>query len=199
MYTRLAEELLFNSVSNAHNSMRVKHAAAELLLPLWEKPTHAPIGAFTELLLSAWRARCHVRETFGTLVGVHEVFSLLRADCEPAFLDYFTRDRVSVDEGEAFREFLFGLSHEDLLKLREHMDEEELSVVGPDEVWAILGQPPPRVESHWTAETVYSSYRRRRIRADYRIITQQPGPQKTAEGYLMGYHLQGQVTSSADS
>jgi len=189
IYRKLSEELLFNVVSSAHNSAQVKRSAANLLLPIWEDPNDIPMHGFTKLLLSAWRARCRVRETFGTLVGVHEVFSLLRADCDSAFLEYFTRDRVSIDEGEAFREFLFGLSFEDLTKLRDTMDSKGLNVVGPSEVWSILGRPPPRPESNWTAETVYVSYRRRRLRADYRVLSQSSGPRKTAEGYLMGYHL----------
>lgn len=219
IYLKLAEELLTASVSNGANSFDLKKAAARLLIPMWEQRQMVPVEAFTSLLLSIWRARCRVQETFGTLVGVHEVFSLMRAECQPRFLDFFTREWVTEDEREAFREFLFGVSFEELQKIREYMEDNSVQVVGPSDVWNILGYvpsstssavpaesdeilrdlphgPPPRLlpsgalnRSGRTAEFVYNSYRRRRIRADYRALTKRQGPRKTAEGYLMEYHL----------
>ncbi|MBI4584214.1 MAG: hypothetical protein HY717_09365 [Planctomycetes bacterium] len=189
-YFKLFEELLIGSLSNLANPMPLKQASANLLIPIWEHRLMVPIEDFTGLLLSAWRARCRVQETFGTLVGIYEVFSLLRAECEPRFLDFFTREFVTADELEAFREFLFGLSYEDLKKLRLFMEDNKITSVGPEEVRQILGHA---ISTHYDPEKspqmVYISYRRRRIRADYRVLTGSPGPQKTAEGYLLQYHL----------
>lgn len=63
-------------------------------------------------------------------------------------------------------------------------------IVGPAEVWRILGHPPPsNPDPRFNAEAVYASYRRRRVRAEYRVLSHAPGPHKTAEGYIMEYHL----------
>ena len=190
VYIRLEEELLVAYLTNSENSVRLKREAAKLLLPIWEHRQMMPMESFARLLLSAWRARCRLRETFGTLVGVQEVFTLMGQECESQFLDFFAREVVTDSECEAFREFLFGLAHEDLQKLTAYMDEHAIKVVGPAEVWRILGHPPPpNPDPRFNAEAVYASYRRRRVRAEYRVLSHAPGPHKTAEGYIMEYHL----------
>jgi hypothetical protein len=190
LYCKLSEELLINCIANTANPAALRRRAARTLIPIWEQRRWVPLEDFTRLLLSAWKARCRVQEVFGTLVGFHEVQSLLRAECEPRFLDFFNRDVGTADEREALREFLFGLSYEDLQKLGDYMAENGIRNVGPGDVLRILGHTPYHTPAtHWTAENVYLSYRRRRIRADYRVLSAVPGPRKTAEGYLMEYHL----------
>jgi hypothetical protein len=195
MYFKLAEELLIGSLANVANSMELKKAAAELLLPMWEQRHTPPIQAFIRLLLSAWKARCRVQEVFGSLAGFHEVTLLLMAECDKAFLDFFNRVDVTQDKREALREFLFGIAYEDLQKLEQYMEEHGIRNIGPEDVSRILGhtryQNRPLVNpfGKGNPEAVYLSYRRRRFRADYRVFTNQPGPHKTAEGYLMEYHL----------
>ena len=190
LYFRLAEELLVGCISNASNSTELKRAAATRIVPLWEQRHSLPLEDFTGLLISAWRARCRFQEVFGTLMGFHEAMSLLQEECEPEFLDFFSRDVGTPGEREALREFLFGLSYEELQKLGTHMEERGIQNLQRDDVPQILGRAPQRYRSGaWTPETVYFSYRRRRVRASYRALTKQPGPFKTAEGYLMEYYL----------
>jgi hypothetical protein len=130
--------------------------------------------------------RGKVRAIFGSLIGVTEVFSLIQEECESGFVNYFAREHVTADESDAFREFLFGLSYEELEQLRQYMTDHQLSVITPEQVGALLHNPvlPPHLGDP-NPEQIYNSYRRRCIRADYRSIAGTPGPRKTAEGYIM--------------
>jgi hypothetical protein len=186
VFSKLAEELLSGAISNPQNPDDLKRAAAQKLLVMWSDRLRTPIGEFQPVLRSAWRARGKVRAIFGTMIGVNEVFSLIQAECESRFVNYFARDHVTSDEREAFREFLFGLSYEELTQLHAYMEEHALSVITPAEVKSVLSnRPQPPVLGDASPEQIYSSYRRRRIRAEYRAISGTPGPRKTAEGYIM--------------
>jgi hypothetical protein len=186
VFSKLAEELLTGAILNPQNPEDLKRAAAKKLLIMWSDRLRLPIGEFQPVLLSAWRARVRVRAVFGTMIGVNEVFSLIQAECESGFVNYFARDHVTADEREAFREFLFGLSYEELGLLRAYMEEHGLSVITPQQVNAVIPNPLlPRQSGDPSPEQIYGSYCRRRIRAEYRAIAGSPGPRKTAEGYLM--------------
>ncbi|HVR76503.1 MAG TPA: hypothetical protein VMT52_19395 [Planctomycetota bacterium] len=186
VFSKLAEELLTATISNSQNPMDLKRAAAQKLVAMWSNRLQLPVGEFPPVLLSAWKARVKVRAIFGTLIGVNEVFSLIQAECESRFVTYFARDHVTCDEQEAFREFLFGLSYEDLQQVRVYMDEHNLKVISPAEVRRLLTtNVPSPILGDPSPEQIYNAYCRRRLRAEYRCITGSPGPRKTAEGYIM--------------
>jgi hypothetical protein len=186
VFSKLAEELLIGAVSNPHNALELKQAAAHKLVGMWNDRLAMPIGEFPPVLLSAWRARGKVRAIYGTMIGVNEVFSLIQAECESRFVNYFARDSVTGDERDAFREFIFGLSYEELEQLRAYMETHRMSVITPEKVREVLtGSHPSGIFGQPSPEEIYSSYCRRRIRAEYRAIAGNPGPRKTAEGYIM--------------
>jgi hypothetical protein len=186
IFAKLAEELLTAAVANPLNPLPLRRAAARKLLGLWSDPSRQPVGEFPKVLLSAWRARRRIKVIYGTLFGVDEVLSLIREQCEDKFLNFFSRDQVTTDQVEAFREFLFALSHEDLKLLEAHMQAEGLKIITRDQVYRLLGKSgPPATAASPTAEEIFASYYRRRVRAEFRAMSKSSGPHKTAEGYLM--------------
>lgn len=199
--SQLAEELLTAMVSNSANSYAIRRAAARKLLNLWSDRLHQPVGDFPTVLLSAWKARCKVQAIYGTLLGSDEVLSLLREACEERFVTYFTRDQVTRVEMEAFREFLFGLPYEELQRVQDYMKEKGLPVISPQQVREILGTAlsRPRRLRDPSAEEMLVSYYRRRVRAEYRALSSSPGPQKTAEGYMMEAVLRQEIESGQSS
>ncbi len=185
---KLAEELLTYVVSNVRNTRELRKAAARKLLAIWNHLDDQEIGDFPGVLLSAWKARSRVKTIYGTLFGSDEVMSLMRCECEPRFLNFFTRDQVTQGETQAFREFLFGLPHEELHALEAYMTRNKLAVISRDQVQEILDREAtytPPMDSDPTANEIFASYYRRRIRAEYRALAGSDGPQKTAEGYIM--------------
>jgi hypothetical protein len=193
IYTQLAEELLLALLRKPNISPHIKRRAAVQLIAVWDNAT-LEIDDFCPLLESAWHARNRVSVGLGSLLGATEYFQLVKEDCEPEFFDFFARDEVSEEENQAFTEFLFGLTWEELAILRDKMKEEGIDACS--EAWAsqVLGR---RIEHDCAREdhneidpvALYRSYQRRQLAADFRILAGTPGPKRTAEAHMMVYLL----------
>lgn len=194
VFSKLADELLTALASNPLNDMRLRRQAARKLVSMWDDGVQLPVSKLPSVLFSAWRARGKVRTIYGTLIGVSEVFSLVQAECQSEFVNYFVRDHVTADEREAFREFLFAIAHEDLQRLQEYMEENKKSAISPAEVQQVISSPlHPLLQGDPNPELMYNSYCRRRLRADYRVLSGNAGPRKTAEGYMMESILKAEI------
>ena len=120
------------------------------------------------------------------MLGTSEVFQLFREACDQRFLDYFGGDDVGHEPLIAFEEFLFGLSHEEISRLRQHMTDKGQNLMTLDGARELLG----RTRLSWMpinegAQALYTSYKRRRVKAHYRALTGAEGPKRTAEEYVM--------------
>src|SRR5262245_27806945 len=186
IYTKLAEEIFLSIVTDEHGAREVKMSAAKSLFQIWEDRLLTEVDDFAPVLESVWMARNKMRPVLGTMLGAHEVYALLREARDGSFLDYFGGDDVPEEQVQAFEEFLFGFSHEEINRLREHLLSGLASTVTSAEACALLGRRP----ESWAPEgagpqELYTSYKRRRIKALYRSLTGAPGPKKTAEEYVM--------------
>jgi len=191
IYTQMAEDLLLALLRKPCIEIHIKERAARLLLQVWDNAT-LEIDDFCPFLESAWHARNRVHPGLGCLLGTTEYFHLVAEDCPDKFLDFFARDDVSEPENQAFAEFLFGLTWEELSTLRQELKAQNIEVAS--EAWAatVLG----RAIEHDCDDTdnidpiaLYRSYTRRQLAADFRIRSGTPGPRRTAESYLMIYLL----------
>ncbi len=193
IYSKLAEELFVSIVTDPAGRADVKASAAQFLFRIWEDRLEIEIDDFAPVLESAWLARNKVRPVMGTLLGTHEVFQLFREARDDRFLDYFGNDDVPEEQLLAFEEFLFGLSHEEIGELRQYMLAHGADVVSLDQARALLGGGGHRkswAPGHDGAQALYTSYKKRRVKALYRALTDVPGPKKTAEEYVMTAFLQ---------
>ena len=192
IYSKLAEELFVSIVTDEEAPADVKVGAARFLARIWDERLAIEVDDFAPLLESVWRARSKLLPILGTLLGTSEVFQLFREACDPRFLDYFGKSDVTHEQLLAFEEFLFGLSHEEITKLRRHMQDEGTNVLTLDAARELLG----RTKLSWMpitegAQALYTSYKKRRVKAHYRMLTQAEGPKRTAEEYVMMALLQG--------
>jgi hypothetical protein len=194
IYTQMAEDLLLALLRKPTVTIPTKRRAARQLIQIWDNAT-VEIDDFCPLLESAWHARNRVNPGLGSLLGTTEYFRLVAEDCSDRFLDFFARDGVSEAENQAFAEFLFGLTWDELETLRNEMKRQKIDV--SDEAWAeiVLGR---RLDhdcddgNNIDPIALYRSYTRRQLAADYRIVSGKPGPRRTAESYLMIYLLNNQ-------
>ncbi len=193
VYTRLAEELYGSFVTSRAVAPELRRSAIDALIDLWEGRVGFATYRFCPILRSAWAARCRASRAFGTMMGTSEIFTLLFADCDPRFVDSLTRGEDS-ERLQAFEEFLFDLPYESLARVRTRMQEEQKPVVGPDEVARYLGLSTtglrPLVDD---PKALYSSFRNRRVKAQYRSSVGAPGPKRTAEGYVLAALLQDEI------
>jgi len=186
IYTKLAEELFLSIVTDPHGQPKVKARAARALFDVWENRLTAEIDDFAPVLEGVWVARNRVRPVMGTLRGTHEFLRLLAGTSDHTFFDHFTTDHVAEEEVQAFEEFLFGISHEEIVKLRQHLEAQPTTgAISNEDARGILG----RSKESWVPlggpQDFYSSYKKRKVKANYRVLTGAPGPKKTAEEYVM--------------
>jgi hypothetical protein len=184
IYTKLAEELFVSIVTDAGTPRPVRERAARKLFHVWENRLEAEIDDFAPVLESVWMARNRVRPVLGTLKGTHELLRLVQQAADATFFDHFAAD-VDEEELQAFEEFLFGISHEEIQKLRAHLDAQRASVVSSDQARAILGRSKESWVPSGGPQDLYTSYKKRRVKAHYRALTDTPGPKKTSEEYVM--------------
>jgi hypothetical protein len=186
VYTRLAEELCVSFITTPTMGRGVRLAAIQHVVDLWEGRVGFATNRFCPILRSAWAARCRTPRAFGTMLGTSEVVTLLLQDCDPRFVDWFSSKEHLSEELQAFEEFVFDLPFESIAKVRTKLQEEGRAAVGSDEVARYLGSPGgrlrPLIED---ARALYSSFRRRRVQAQYRTSASVPGPKRTAESYLL--------------
>lgn len=188
IYTMLLAELLWDLVRNRSLSLEVRQRVATELVRLWESPDKLKVADFFPVLEAVWRARNRVTVVYGTLAGVSELFQLVREECPPLFVSFFTRDEVSRQEEEAFQEFLFGLPKEELHRLQDAMIEKGLEVIDRKFAEETLQGSAARQEK--TPEALYASYRRRQSACQLRRLVGAPGAQNTAETFLVLHLLE---------
>jgi hypothetical protein len=194
IYTQLAEELLLALLRSTLVAARIKQRAAEQLVMVWDN-AELEIDDFCPLLESAWHARNRVTAGLGSLLGTSEYFRLVGENCPPQFLDFFARDEVSLPEKQAFEEFLFGVTFEELSELRRAMREEGRDHATVDWASQILHR---NIEAACDSDEIdpmalYRSYNRRQLAADFRIVAGSEGPERTAEAYMLIFLLDQQA------
>jgi hypothetical protein len=190
IYTLLAEELFLALLRKPDVSRRTKQRAADQLITVWDDAA-LEIDDFAPLLESAWHARNRINSAYGTLLGATETFRLVTEDCSPEVLEFFGREGMSADESAAFEEFLFNMTSEELATLRRAMQQQHLSAASPAWAAEVLGRQIEELEHSHEIDpmALYRSYQRRQLAADFRMMSNSPGPRRTAEGYLMVYLL----------
>jgi hypothetical protein len=189
IYSKLAEELITSIVSDPLAEAPIRRAAAQSLFRIWEERLTTEIDDFAPFLESVWRARDRMRPVLGTMRGTHELFRMIEQSHDARVLDYFTGDDVPLEQLQAFEEFLFGISHEEIEKLREHLVEQEKAVVSEEDARRLLGRKKESWVPTGGPQSFYTSYKKRRVRAAYRALTSAAGPKKTAEEYVMAAFL----------
>jgi hypothetical protein len=191
IYSRMAEEIFFALVIDPASPRSTRGGAVRALLRIWDNRLLAEIDDFAPLLESAWEARNRVVPVLGTMVGSHELFRLFQEVRDDRFLDHFGKDDVGEEQTEAFEEFLFGLAHEDIERLRDYLVAEHRCAVSSEEAARILGWDGlPARRTADGPEALYASYKRRKLKASHRALTGAHGPKHTAEEFVMLSFLQ---------
>lgn len=189
IFTLMAEEVYLAIIDDRSNSMHVRSNAAYLLANIWEYRLDHGIREFAPLLSSLWRARERLTPSFGTLLGFSELFKIAES-VDPLWLKFIQNFEVTGEEIFSLEEFLFGLSFEEIGRLRGEMERTGRSSLGREEVCQIIGERSvyPRYDMDDPRET-YRSFRHRLISAKVRKKVKTPGPRKTFEEHIICYLL----------
>ena len=132
VHTRLVEEVLADIVTDGDVASRLRAQAVRSLAQLWGNRLTWRVHTFFPILAATWEARQRVRVVGGSLAGNSEMFQLLTAGGEPEFVELLCDRSYGEVEVQAFREFLFGTSSEELERLAQRMASEGLSSIELD-------------------------------------------------------------------
>jgi hypothetical protein len=190
VYLKLAEELLLSVAMDSTLPRSVRDKSVRSLTSLWDARPSVAVRKFFPLLEAVWDARRNIVVSVGTLLGISEIMRLLQAGCSPEFVNHFSRERMSKDEGMAFQEFLIGVSSEKLHDLEELMAESGLTSMSPEEAEEALGLEPTQPEDSGVGVQSYHFHRERHLQAAARRLRHLPGPKHTAEEYMLVYFLE---------
>ena len=198
LVTVIAEDVLRTIASDHQQTPSLRRRATALLAELWDTWATRGLADFAPLLDSAWSAKATVRIAYGTLQGVTEMFQLLRNGCDPTFVDYFSRDGAAPEQHEAFEEFVFNATWEELSKMRCYMSEHGRGAIGAADVARIFEVGLERLHTTTgTPRDMFFTFREREMWAAHRRLLGLPGPKKTAEEYVMIFAIERRSATAA--
>ncbi len=193
IHAKVIESLLISMVCDNTLKDAVRTKGASVLTRLWDNRFSKRIEAYFPVLETTWEARRHTTVQLGTLMGVSEIFALMREGGDLRFVDYFSRDTCPHDELQAFREFLFGVSAEELRIMDKKMKDGKNRVFTTQDADTTLSLPSTYLYNHSATDFVtqlYLFFVKRHLEAHTRRIRNLQGPKRTAEEYVLVYFLE---------
>jgi hypothetical protein len=177
VYCRLVEEVLVDIVTDPLVARHLRGQAVRNLAQLWGNRLTWRVNQFFPILGATWEARLRVRVVGGTLAGNCELVQLLTQGGEPEFVELLLAQEYGEIELQAFREFLFGTSSEELDRLELRMAAEGRSSIELDS----------RLDDakRDAGSILFEFFRQRLVQCTARRTAQLAGPRHTAEGYVM--------------
>ena len=192
VHCRLVEEVLADLVTDGGIERELRAQGVRSLAQLWGNRLTWRVHEFFPILAETWEARLRVRVIGGSLAGSCELVQLMTQGGDAEFVDLFT-DRRDVGDCElqAFREFLFDTSSEELDRLSVQMAREGLTSIELD---SRVNQ-----KTRDAGSILFEFFRARLVQCSARRVADLPGPRHTAEGYVMLAWLAKQCGSKPDS
>lgn len=188
MFTLMAEDVYMNLIRDKSISIELRRELASALIILWEHRSDQTISDIAPVLQSVWQARRKIAPAFGTMMGTSELIQVsMQMDVQWA---QFMRSRLAdPDVTQAMEEFLFGISHEQILRLKNILKEQGVKTIGRDEVSAYLGE---RVKTDISLDyrDFYLLYTVRRDNARARARLHYAGPKHTLEDHFIRFIME---------
>jgi len=189
IFTLMSEEVFYSIMGDGEIERGLRRRAGEQLANIWEYRLNWTIMDYAPKLGALWEARKKLYPVFGTLMGTSELIGICQS-LDPAWMSFLRDEIHSQDTMAALEEFIFGLTHEELLAIRDKMSSEDIFAVDKGQIETLLGR------NHFYSNfdeidprEMYRFYRQRKLNASYRQRALLPGPKKTVEEIFLGYLL----------
>ena len=182
VHCRLVEEVLVDIVTDPLVERHLRAQAVRNLAQLWGHRLTWRVHTFFPILEATWEARLRVRVIGGTLAGNCELVQLLTSGGDAEFVELLMDCDYGEVEVDAFREFLFGTSSEELDRLAQRMADEGLSSIELD---SRVSDGRVGEGGRDSGSVLFEFFRARLVQCSARRIAKLPGPRHTAEGYVM--------------
>jgi hypothetical protein len=190
IYTLMAEDVYFSCLADDAFPPEIKADLAGDLVALWESGIDRRTSKHLPVLTALWHARDANPPSFGTMEGSSELLRI-SFEMERDWERFLTKKIADNQARWALEEFLFGLSYEEIVDVRERLKEHDVSAVGRDDVRSLLGDKPRYTEVRETdPRAIYDFYTDRREAALLRKRARVIGPWQTLEGLYITYRLE---------
>ncbi|WP_407426911.1 hypothetical protein [Treponema sp.] len=188
MFLLLAEDVYLNLIRDTTLSMDSRRQLALSLLLLWEHRADQNISDIAPVLQSVWTARTRLAPAFGTMMGTSELI-MISFQLDEQWSDFIKTKLADADVNMAMEEFLFGISYEQITKLKNMLREQGIAAIGRDEVSTFLGTDV-KVNMTEDYRDFYQQYTLRRDNARARRRLNIAGPHKTIEDHFISYVME---------
>lgn len=188
MFTLMTEEVYLSLLDDVTIPLDIRRQISYSLVILWEHRSDHNVADIAPVLAEVWNARRKLAPAFGTMVGTSELL-LLSIEMDDQWRKFISKKLGNKDVSAAMEEFLFGLSYEQIQKLKSILKEQGISAIGRDEVASFLGI---KIETYYEADprSFFLQYSIRRENARARKRMNLPGPHGTLEDYYMRFILE---------
>ena len=173
MFTLMAEDVYINLIHDTTLSMDLRRQLANSLIILWEHRADQTISDIAPVLQEVWSARRTLAPAFGTMMGTSELL-LVSLQMDEQWTLFIKKRLGDPEVSQAMEEFLFGISYEQIGRLRSILKEQGIRAIGRD------------------YRDFYLLYTVRRDNARARQRLHLEGPKKTLEDHFIRFVLEAQ-------
>ncbi len=188
VFTLMAEDVYLNLIRDKTLKLDIRRELAMLLIILWEHRSDQTISDIAPVLQNVWLARRKLAPAFGTMMGTSELL-LVSIQMDEQWTSFIKQRLGDPDVSQSMEEFLFGLSYEQIMRLRTILKEQGVKAIGRDEVSAYLGE---RVKTDISLDyrDFYLLYTVRRDNARVRTRLHLEGPKHTLEDHFIRFVME---------
>ena len=191
VFTLMAENVYFSCLEDSAFSENTKSRLANDLINLWDSGTDPRSIKHLMALSSLWTARDSAPPSFGTMDGNTELLRIsidMGADTE--WEDFLKEESTNYKTRWALEEFLFGLSFEEIMQIRNRLKRYGVTSVSHEEVRSYLDSKPiySTVNDH-DPRAIFDFFIERRDACTLRKKVSAPGPIFTLEEIYLKYRI----------
>lgn len=188
MFTLMAEDVYMNLIKDKTISIDIRREIANSLIILWEHRSDQTINDIAPVLQSVWTARRKLAPAFGTMMGTSELL-MVTMQMDDQWNNFIREKLADTDVSQAMEEFLFGVSYEQILRLKEILRNQGVKSIGRDEVSSYLGERV-KTDINLDYRDFYLLYTVRRDNARARQRQHLPGPKNTLEDHFFRFIME---------
>ena len=187
--TLMAEAVYFSCLEDPGFSHDTKASVANDLIALWDSGVDLRGIHHLSALSSLWLAREAAPPSFGTMDGNTELL-MITMHLEEDWREFLVVESSNNETRWALEEFIFGLSWEEIQKVRSRLARFGVNAVGFDEVRSYLDSKPAYSTVNASdPRAFYDFFIERRDACSLRKRVSAPGPRHTLEEIYLKYRI----------
>jgi len=187
--TLIAETVYFSCLDDPNFSRDTKSSLASDLVALWDSGVDLRGVRHFSALSSLWLARNSSPPNFGTMDGTTELIRLTM-DLEEDWREFLVNESGNDQTRWALEEFMFGLSWEEIQKVRSELALRGIDAVGLDGIRQYMDSNPAFFGiDEADPRTFYDFFIERRDACNFRERLSAPGPRHTLEEIYLKYRI----------